>query len=94
MSGNGYAMKNLDTIRINYARHEATGLVAATSPDLEGFLVVGESREALEEEIPTVAADLVRKRTGDNVEFYWVEEKAPARGFMSIDHDELVRKAA
>lgn len=87
-------MENRETIRINYARHEATGLVAATSPDLPGFLVMGDSREALEDEILVVAADLVAKQTGDKVEFYWVAENGPASGFMSIDHDELARRAA
>lgn len=85
----------MKTLNILYQRNATTGLLAATSPDLPGFMVVGRSMDELIDEVPVVAADLIKKQTGENVEVVWNDEPANATGFSAVEfHEAQVRHAA
>lgn len=80
--------------RIEYQRHATTGLLAATSPDLQGFLVVAKSIDDLLEDIPAVAADIICKQTGEKVAVAWAEQKASDSGFVPLASEVEARRAA
>ena len=85
------------TYNIDYRRHPETGLIAATSPDLSGFMVVARSLDDVINDVPFVAADLIRKQTGEVVEVYWDggdESCAAIDGFLPIVTEVRTRKAA
>lgn len=46
-------------IRLELERHEETGLLVATSPDLKGLAVFGRTIEAVLAEVPATVAELI-----------------------------------
>jgi predicted RNase H-like HicB family nuclease len=84
-------MKNL---RIIYQRHAPTGMFAATSPDLPGFLVMAKTFDQVLDEIPIVAADLIQQRTGDEVVVEWTTEAPSDSGFTPLSSEMKVLEAA
>lgn len=70
---------------LDFKRHKTTGLWAATSADLEGFLVMAESFDDLLAEIPVVAADLIEKQTGERVVVEWLDNDNG--DFSSLSHE-------
>lgn len=82
----------MDRLSISYQRHESSGLLAATSADLPGLLVMGESFAALEQELPIVAADLIKKQRGIDVVVFWDQGQKPVAGFTPIVSEAKVKE--
>jgi len=70
---------------LDFKRHRATGLWAATSADLQGFLVMAESFDDLLADIPVVAADLIEKQTGERVVVEWLNSDSGE--FSPLSHE-------
>lgn len=84
----------MNQFRIEYQRQAQAGLLAATSPDLPGFLVIAKDLDQLLAEIPTVAADLIRQRTGNDVEVVWVEQEETVGGFAPLGSEVKILELA
>ncbi|HZG47850.1 MAG TPA: hypothetical protein VEZ41_16515 [Allosphingosinicella sp.] len=81
-----------DVINIRYARH-GSGLWCAFSDDLPGLMVMGPDFEQVQEDLLTVASELIEERTGEKVSYRWNSDK-PESGFVSVDRMALEPLAA
>ncbi len=56
------------TYTIDFKKIRGTKLIVATSPQLRGFRVVGKCLETIMNDVPVVAADMIKTLSGETVE--------------------------
>ena len=87
-------MKTLpESVIVRLVKSVRTGLVAAISDDIPGFLVTARTVEKVDELVPEALAEIYREEGCEDVVVVLLEPAAPAAGFVSLSSGPEPRRA-